>query len=120
MLTVFERSVSLAKFDHITGHHLIEAGNVAQQRHAGGVEIDANLVDTRFNNAFQRFLETLGRHIMLIEADADILRIDFDQFAERILQAAARWKSCRAPWRRGPETLRVQWCWPNRRWPRLR
>ena len=79
----------LAVLDQLAGHQLVQAGDVPQQRHAGRVQIDADVVDARLDDAFQRFLQVLGVDVVLIQADADVLRIDLDQLAERILQAAA-------------------------------
>src|SRR5205807_4583307 len=46
-------------------------------------------VDARFDNAFQRLLEVARVDVVLIQADADVLWIDFHQLAERVLQAPA-------------------------------
>ena len=79
----------LAVLDQVAGHQLVQAGDVPQQRHAGRVQVDADRVDARLDDAFERLLELLGVDVVLIEADADVLRIDLDQLAERVLQAPA-------------------------------
>src|SRR5207302_2044409 len=78
----------------VAGHHLVEAGNVAQQRHAGGVQIHADRVDARLDDGVQRLAQLLGADVVLIEADADVLRVDLDQLAERVLQTAADGDGC--------------------------
>src|SRR5262249_62214651 len=50
---------------------------------------NAHLVDARLDDAVQRLLELLGVDVVLILADADVLRVDLDQLAERVLQAPA-------------------------------
>ncbi len=87
--SVAERTVRLAIFDQIAGDELIESRHMAQQRHAGRVQIDAHLIDARFDHAVQRLTHLLGADIVLIQTDADVLRIDLDQLAERVLQASA-------------------------------
>src|SRR5262249_15579908 len=86
---IAERAVRLAMFDKIAGDKLIETGHVAKQRHAGRIQIDANLVDARFNDTVERFTQLLGGYIVLVQTNADVLRVDFHQLTERILQAAA-------------------------------
>ena len=61
---------------------------MAQQRERGGVEIDADAVDAAFDGGFKRIVELALIDIVLILADADGLWIDFDQFSQRVLQAA--------------------------------
>ena len=62
---------------------------MAQQRHAGGIEVDADGVDARFDHAVERFLELAVVDVVLVQADADVLRLDFHQLAEGVLQAPA-------------------------------
>jgi len=64
------------------GDQLVQPGDVAQQRHAGGVQVDADRIDARFNDTLKRLLEVLGADVVLVEADADVLRVDLDQLAE--------------------------------------
>ena len=68
---------------------LVQAGHVPQQRHAGGVQVDADVVDARFDDLGQRFLEVLRMNVVLVKPDADVLRVDLDQLAERVLQPPA-------------------------------
>ena len=89
LLAALERAVVLAVLDQVAGHQLVQAGDVAQQRHAGRVQVHADGVDARLDDAFQRLAQLLGVDVVLVQADADVLRVDLDQFAERVLQAAA-------------------------------
>ncbi len=84
-----ERAMLFAVVDQFPRHQLIHTGDMPQQRHARRIEIDAHLIDARLDHGFERFLEFLAAHVVLIKADADVLRIDFDQFAQGILQAPA-------------------------------
>ena len=89
LLTAPKRPVLLAIFHKFTSRHLVEPGNMAQERHAGGVDVDADVIDARLDDSFERFLEAAGMNVVLVEADADGLGIDLDQFAERVLQTTA-------------------------------
>src|SRR5581483_9313405 len=57
--------------------------------HAGRVQVDADLVDAGLDDRLQRLLELAGADVVLVEADADVLRVDLDQLTERVLKAAA-------------------------------
>src|SRR5207253_3510152 len=89
LLTAPKRPVLLAIFHKFTSRHLVEPGNMAQERHAGGIDVDADVIDARLDDSFERFLEAAGVNVVLVEADADVLGIDLDQFAERVLQTTA-------------------------------
>src|SRR5579885_945419 len=86
---IAKSTVCLAILNEIAGHQLIQPGHMAQQRYAGRVQIDAHLIDARLNNGIERVAQLLSRDIVLIKPDANMLRIDLDQLAEWILQAAA-------------------------------
>ena len=43
--------------------------------------------DAGFDHAAQRLAELLRRHVVLVLADADRLRVDLDELGERVLQA---------------------------------
>ena len=81
MLTVRKRPMLFAVFNQFASRVLVQARDVAEQRHARGVQIDPDVVDARLDDLFERFLQVLGVDIVLIEADADVLRVDFDQLA---------------------------------------
>ena len=78
-----------AELDDLAGHQLVHARHMPQKRNAGGIEIDADLVHARSDHVLQRILQVLAAHVVLVEADADVLRIDLHQFAERILKPPA-------------------------------
>src|SRR5207302_5577628 len=63
--------------------------NVAEQRHARRVQIDADVVDARLDHAVERLLQVSRVHVMLIQADTDVLWIDLHKLAERVLQPTA-------------------------------
>src|SRR5207245_7913394 len=81
--------------------HLIQSRHVPQQRYAGSVEIDADVVDTRLNDGIERIFEPPVMDVVLIEADADVLRINLHQFA--------RWRSEER--RVGKECSGGEWWW---------
>ena len=89
LLATDERAFFLAMFDDPPRGELIEAGDVPQERHAGGIQVDADEIDATLDDGFERFLEIFRIDVMLIEADADILRLDLDEFGERVLKPAA-------------------------------
>ncbi len=59
-----------------------------KQRRRGRVEIDADGIHRVFDDGIERARQLLLVDIVLILADADRLRLDLDEFGERILQAA--------------------------------
>ena len=89
LLSRKERSVLAAVFAEPAGGKLIQAGDVSQQRRAGRVGVHTHVVHARFDHLVQRCPQVLGLHVVLIQPNADIGRVDLDQFAQWILQAAA-------------------------------
>ena len=79
----------LAEINDPPSRQLVQARNVPQQGNAGGIEVNSHEVDTTANDRFECFLELLGIDVMLVEADADVLGLDLDEFGERILKSAA-------------------------------
>ena len=67
---------------------LVQAGNIAQQRFACRVDVDANFVDAILNGLQQSPVQFFLVHIVLILSHTDQLRIYFDEFGKRILQPA--------------------------------
>ena len=61
-----------------------DAGDVPQQGGRGRVELDAHVVDARFDHICQGLPEPLGVDVVLVEADTDRLRGDLDQLSEGI------------------------------------
>jgi hypothetical protein len=68
---------------------LIEARDVSEQRHARGIQVDSNKIDATGDDRLEGFLELLGIDIVLVEPDTDVLRLDLDQFRQRVLEPAA-------------------------------
>ena len=65
-----------------------DAGDVRQQVVRGGVQVDADLVHAGVDHLVEALLERRLRHVVLVLADADALRIDLHQLGQRILQPA--------------------------------
>src|SRR5262249_2462066 len=84
-----EGAVLLAVIDQLAGHQLVQPGDVPQQRDTGGVQVDANVVDGRLDDGVKRFLEVARTNVMLGESDTNVLRVDLNQLAEGVLEAAA-------------------------------
>ena len=83
-----EAAVLVSILDDFLRSPLIDAGDIAQQSPGGGVQIDADPVDAGFDSASRPCHQLFLIDIVLILADTDGLRIDFDQFRKRILQTA--------------------------------
>ena len=86
LLATGEGSLVLAVFDDPPGRELIQTRNMPQERDAGGIQIDADEVDAARDDRFQRLFELLGVHVVLVEADADVLGFDLDELGQRILK----------------------------------
>ena len=82
LLAVAKRPVCLAMIVHPPRRQLVQPANIPQQRRAGGIQIDAHVVDARFDHRIQRRAQMLGLHVVLIQPDADAARVDFHQFAQ--------------------------------------
>ncbi len=89
MVPALERPMLFAVIDQLARHHLVETGHVPQEGYAGGVQVHPNLVDARFDHAVEGIAQVAAFDVVLVEAHADALRIDLDQLAEGVLQAAA-------------------------------
>ena len=84
-----ERPVFFAIFDDVFRELRAEAGNIGQELGAGGVRLHADRVDAAHHHVVEALFERGLIHVMLILADADGFRVYFDEFGERVLQAAA-------------------------------
>ena len=84
-----EGAVLAAMLVHPPRRELVHARHVAQQGGAGGVHIDPHEVHARFDHLVEHGAEVLGLDVVLVEPHADVGGVDLDQFAERVLQAAA-------------------------------
>ena len=68
---------------------LIESRYISQQRRAGCVQINTDVIHTRLDNSIERLLQMLRFHVVLIKPHADVGGIDLHKFRKRIEQAAA-------------------------------
>ncbi|SHU20072.1 Uncharacterised protein [Mycobacteroides abscessus subsp. abscessus] len=69
------------------GERFGHAGDLGQQRHRGRVEVDADGVHGVLDHRVEAAGQGSGRHVVLVLADTDGLRLDLDEFGERVLQA---------------------------------
>ena len=117
LLAVAEGTVLAAKFIEPPRGQLVQARDISQQRRAGRVDVHAHVVHARFDHLVQRRPQVFGLHVVLIEAHADAGRIDLDQLAERILQAAADRDGAAERGIVVGKLFAAQFGWSNRRWP---
>ena len=80
--------MQIAVRNDVRGKVGVQPGDAGEQRHRGGVHIDADGVDAVLDDGVERLCQTCLRHVVLVLADADGFRFDLDQFGERVLQAA--------------------------------
>jgi hypothetical protein len=78
----------VAELDEVLGHASGQARDLGQQRHRGGVEIDADGVDAVLDHGVQAARQAGLIDVVLILADADGLGLDLDQLRQRVLQPA--------------------------------
>ena len=64
------------------------ARHVREQLHGGAVEVHAHGVHAVFDGVVEGAAQGGGRHVVLVLAHTDGLRVDFDELGERVLQAA--------------------------------
>ncbi len=67
----------------------VEAGDVAEELFARGVQLDADAVDTRDHDVVEAALEAGLIDVVLILADADGFRVDLHQLGERVHEPAS-------------------------------
>ena len=89
LLTGLETAGSRPVLHDVPGQGRADSGNISQQVGAGGVQVDAHLVDAADDRVIQFLPKEILVDIVLVLADAEGLRIDLDQFRQRIHQAAA-------------------------------
>ena len=95
-----DRPLFLPELDHLLREARIDARHVLQKRMARRIEVDAHLVDDRTHHLVEAFGELFLVDIVLVEPDADALRIDLHELRKRILEAA--------PDRNGPPDRQVE------------
>ena len=81
-----ERAVFLTVGDDVFGCRRVQARDLPQQRSGSRIEVHADCVDARLDHAAERRVELLLRHVVLILADADGLRVDLHELGQRVLQ----------------------------------
>ncbi|GCC48968.1 hypothetical protein chiPu_0032975, partial [Chiloscyllium punctatum] len=86
-LARLERAVGVAVLHDALRQSSADTRHAREQRHRGGVGIDADRVHAVLHHGIERTRELGLAEIVLVLADADRLRIDFDQLGQRILQA---------------------------------
>ena len=83
LLAVLETAVFVTPANYVLRHHARQTGD-ARQRHRSGIQIDAHGVHTIFYHRIE-FSPALA-DIVLILANANRFRVNFDQLCQRILQ----------------------------------
>ena len=83
-----KRALLLTPSHNIFSGSVGNAGHTGQQRGGRRVQIHANAVHAVFHHTVQRFVQALLGHIMLVLAHAHGLGVNFNQFGQRVLQAA--------------------------------
>ena len=83
-----EGAVAVAVGDDVLRHGRAHAGHAAEQRRRRGVDLHAHGIDGIFDDRIEGMGELRLRHVVLVLADADGLRVDLHQLGQRILQAA--------------------------------
>ena len=85
-LRLVKPAVAVAILDDILGQLRTDSGHVGQQGHAGHIQINAHIIDARFDHTVQALAELSLIDVVLVLSDADRFGIGFDQFRQRILQ----------------------------------
>ena len=89
LLAALETAVFVTVFHYVACYLRTYAADVRKQLLAGGVEFYADCIDAALYDMAELFVKKLLVYVVLILSDADRLRIDLDQFGERIHEAAA-------------------------------
>src|SRR5262249_48243215 len=85
----FERAVLFAMLNDLARSQRIQPGHITQQRSVGRVDVGADVVHAGAHDRLERVLQIAAADVVLIQTDADVLRIDLDQLTERVLQTPA-------------------------------
>ena len=89
VLAAAEGALRVAVGDDRLGERRPEAGDMREQRRRGHVEIDPDRVHRILDHRLQRMPQAVLVDVMLILSDPDGLRIDLDEFGQRVLQTAS-------------------------------
>ena len=74
--------------DDAFGGRGAHARHVREQLHGGAVEVHAHGVHAVFDGVVEGPAQSGRRHVVLVLAHADGLRVNLDELGERVLQAA--------------------------------
>ncbi len=83
-----EGSVGVAVGDDVLRQPGADAGHAGQQGSGRGVEVDAHRVHAVLHDGVERARQFRLGHVVLVLADADRLRVDLDEFGQRVLEPA--------------------------------
>ena len=72
-----------------SGHRLIQARDIPQQSRTGRIDIDANIIHATLNDRIKGCVQVPRFDIVLVQANANVCRLNLNQFGERILQPTA-------------------------------
>ena len=86
LLAVRERSVRLSKFDDLSRERHVETCDLPQQVLAAGVQVDTGEADALAGDVIESATQFDVVAVVLVETHSDVLRVDFDEFCERVLQ----------------------------------
>src|SRR6185437_11565054 len=86
LLSPGERAARVAVRHDRARERVGDAGNPGEERAARGVDVDADGVHGVFHDRVQGALQLGAGDVVLVLADADGLRVDLDEFGERVLQ----------------------------------
>ena len=81
-----ERPVLGPPFVQVAGRGLVEAGDIPKQCRARRIHVDAHIVHAALHDRVERRVQMAGLDVVLVEADADVGRLNLHQFRKRILQ----------------------------------
>ena len=85
-LARFERAVGVAVLDDALRQPRADARHPRQQRRGSGVGVDADRIHAVLDHGIERARQLALAEVVLVLADSNRLRIDLDQFGQRILQ----------------------------------
>ena len=89
LIAVRESAVLIAVVDDLFGCSTVQTGNMCQQFLGSCIQVRTCTVDALHDCFIQAFIQCLFRQVMLVLTDTDGLRIDLDQFCQRVEQSSA-------------------------------
>ena len=88
VVAVRKEAVRLAVRDDFPSHAAAEPRDARKQLDARRIDVDADEIHAVFDHGVETPLEFPRIDVVLVLTDPDRLRVDFDEFGERILQSA--------------------------------